>query len=229
MQKNNSSKPQQHFGMNSNAKCSNPKSFSIETFCLYLVYKTWLSSYTISQRIIASLPFKYLSHQFSLHLLSIVMIQGLRTFPRSLHLFFFFPISIYGYIFPDESFYILVLVKSLPKLGCASQSTIEEVLSSTPKPEIPGPSHCSRFALVNIARYGSPLHVCMLDHFSHVRVCVTQRTVACQTLLSTGFSGQEYCSGLPFCHPEDLVDLGIELTSLMSPAQAGRFFTTSTT
>ena len=166
---------------------------------------------------------------FSLHLLAIAMIQGLRTFPRSLHLYFFFPISIYGYIFPDESFYILVLVKSLPKLGCASQSTIEEVLSSTPKPEIPGPSHCSRFALVNIARYGSPLHVCMLDHFSHVRVCLTQQTVACQTLLSTGFSGQEYCSGLPFCHPEDLVDIGIELTSLMSPAQAGRFFTTSTT
>ena len=107
-----------------------------------------------------------------------------------------------------------MLVKSLPKLGYASQSTIEEVLSSTPKPEIPGPSHCSRFALVNIARYGSPLHVCMLNHFSHVRVCVTQRTVACQALLSTGFSGQEYWSGLPFCHPEDLVDLGIELTSL---------------
>ena len=29
-------------------------------------------------------------------------------------------------------------------------------------------------------------------------------------ILSLGFSGQEYCSGLPFPSPEDLPDLGIE-------------------
>ena len=40
-----------------------------------------------------------------------------------------------------------------------------------------------------------------------------------------GFSRQEYCSGLPFLYPEDLPDPGIEHTSLMSPALAGRFFT----
>ena len=44
-----------------------------------------------------------------------------------------------------------------------------------------------------------------------------------------GFSRQEYCSGLPFPSPGDLSDPGIEPTSLMSLALAGRFFTSSTT
>ena len=33
---------------------------------------------------------------------------------------------------------------------------------------------------------------------------------------------------LPLTNPGDIPDLGIELTSLVSPALAGRFFTTST-
>jgi len=44
-----------------------------------------------------------------------------------------------------------------------------------------------------------------------------------------GFSRQEYWSGLPCPPPGDLPHPGIELTSLMSPALAGRFFTTSAT
>ena len=44
-----------------------------------------------------------------------------------------------------------------------------------------------------------------------------------------GFSRQEYWSGLPFPTPGDLLDLGIEPTSLSSSELAGRFFTTSTT
>ena len=40
---------------------------------------------------------------------------------------------------------------------------------------------------------------------------------------------QEYWSGLPCPPPEDLPDPGIEPISLMSPALAGRFFTTSAT
>ena len=44
-----------------------------------------------------------------------------------------------------------------------------------------------------------------------------------------GFSHQEYWSGLPFPPPRDLPNPGIELTSLMSPALAGRLFTTSAT
>ena len=57
----------------------------------------------------------------------------------------------------------------------------------------------------------------------------TQWTVARQALLSMGFSRQEYLSRLPCPPPEDLPDSGIEPTSLMSPALAGGFFTTSTT
>ena len=46
---------------------------------------------------------------------------------------------------------------------------------------------------------------------------------------STGFSRQEYWSGLPHPPPEDLPESGIELTSLKSLALASGFFTTSTT
>ena len=54
-------------------------------------------------------------------------------------------------------------------------------------------------------------------------------TVACQAPLSMEFSRQEYCSGLT-CPPlRGLPDPGIKLTSLMSPALAGRFFIISAT
>ena len=53
--------------------------------------------------------------------------------------------------------------------------------------------------------------------------------VACQTPLSTGFSRQEYWSRLPFPSPGGLPYPGVEHVSLMSPALAGEFFTTSTT
>ena len=43
------------------------------------------------------------------------------------------------------------------------------------------------------------------------------------------FSRQELSHGLPFPPPGDLPYPGIEPTSLMSPALAGRSFTTSTT
>ena len=54
-------------------------------------------------------------------------------------------------------------------------------------------------------------------------------TVACQALLSMGFSRQKYWSGL-LCHPpEDLPHQEIEPASVIFPALKGRFFTTSTT
>ena len=46
--------------------------------------------------------------------------------------------------------------------------------------------------------------------------------------LSMGFSRQEYWSRWPFPPPGDLSDPETEPVSLMSPALAGRFFTTST-
>ena len=44
-----------------------------------------------------------------------------------------------------------------------------------------------------------------------------------------GFSRQEYWSGLPCPPPGNLPDPGIEPASLIPPALAGRFLTTSTT
>ena len=65
--------------------------------------------------------------------------------------------------------------------------------------------------------------VCML---SHVWLFVTPWTVALQALLSMEFYRQEYWSGLPFSSAGDLPNPEIEPASLVSPALAGRFFTT---
>ena len=67
----------------------------------------------------------------------------------------------------------------------------------------------------------------MLSCFSPVQLFALLWTVACQAPLSMGFSRQEHQSGLPGPPPQDLPDLGIELTSLTSPALAGRPFTIS--
>ena len=55
---------------------------------------------------------------------------------------------------------------------------------------------------------------------------VTPWTVAHQAPLSMGFSQQGYWSGLPFSHPGGLPNPGTKPTSPVSPALAGRFFTT---
>ena len=60
---------------------------------------------------------------------------------------------------------------------------------------------------------------------SCVQLFATLWTVARQAPLSTGFSRQEYGSGLPFPPPGDLPDPGIEPMCLKSPAVAGGFFT----
>ena len=54
-------------------------------------------------------------------------------------------------------------------------------------------------------------------------------TVTHQAPLSMGFSRQEYWNGLPFLTPGDLPNPGIKPASLVSPALAGGFFTTSDT
>ena len=69
----------------------------------------------------------------------------------------------------------------------------------------------------------------MPSHFSRVRLSVTPWTVAHQAPLSMGFSRQEYCSGLPFPSLGDPPDPGSKPMSLVSPALAGGFFTTSAT
>ena len=69
----------------------------------------------------------------------------------------------------------------------------------------------------------------MLSHFSHIWLFVSLWTVACQAPVSMRFSRQEYWSVLPCPPPRDLPYPGIKPRSLMPPALAGRFFTTSTT
>ena len=71
------------------------------------------------------------------------------------------------------------------------------------------------------------MYACVLSHFSHVQFFVTLWTVAHQAPLSMGLSRQEYWSGLLCPAPGDLPNPGIEPASLISPALAGKFFTTS--
>ena len=94
------------------------------------------------------------------------------------------------------------------------------------------PSHLE-FTVQDSARVGrlkalgsSCVHVHML---SHVQLFAAPWTVAHQASLSRGFSRQEYWGGLPFPSPGNLPDPEMEPTSLVSPALAGRFFTTSAT
>ena len=63
------------------------------------------------------------------------------------------------------------------------------------------------------------MHYYML---SHVGLFATPWAVDHQAPLSTGFSRQEYWSGLPFTSPGNLPDPGIQPGS---SALAGRFFT----
>ena len=56
---------------------------------------------------------------------------------------------------------------------------------------------------------------------SHVRLLVTPWTAVCQAPLSMGFSRQECWSGVPLPSPEELPDLEMESTPLVSPALAG--------
>ena len=65
----------------------------------------------------------------------------------------------------------------------------------------------------------------MILLFSRVRLFATPWTIACQAPLSTGFSRQEYWSGLPLPSPGNLPDPGHKPAS---PALAGGFFTAET-
>ena len=65
--------------------------------------------------------------------------------------------------------------------------------------------------------------VVAVELLSHVWLFVTPWTVVCQVPLPMGFPRQEYWSGVPFPPPGDLPNSGIEP---LSPALAGRFFTT---
>ena len=73
------------------------------------------------------------------------------------------------------------------------------------------------------------MRACVLSCFNRVCLFATPCIVARQGPLSMAFSKQESWSGLPCPPPGDLPNPGIEPTSLMSPALASMFFTTSAT
>ena len=58
----------------------------------------------------------------------------------------------------------------------------------------------------------------VVQTLSHILLFATPSTEAHQTLLSMGFSRQEYWSELPFPSPGEFPNPGIELTYLVSPA-----------
>ena len=130
--------------------------------------------------------------------------------------------------------------------NCVSKFTCSFVTAATrnyytrlqqnwlPSQELTGPRQDASFSPKNVLLMPYFQRVprvcrCVLSSFSRVRCFTTPWTVAHQALLSMGLSRQEYWSGQPFLPPEDLPDQGIEPASLMPPALAGRFFTTSAT
>ena len=70
-------------------------------------------------------------------------------------------------------------------------------------------------------------HAHVLSCFSRVWLFVTPWSVALQAPLYKRFFRQEYWSGMPYSPSGDLRNPRIESASLMSPALAGRLFTTS--
>ena len=69
----------------------------------------------------------------------------------------------------------------------------------------------------------------MLSRFSHVQLFAIPQTVAHQAPLFIEFCRQEYWSELPCPPPGDLPNSEIKPVSLVSPALADGFFTTSAT
>ena len=90
------------------------------------------------------------------------------------------------------------------------------VLSRKKELKMPFAATLMDLEIIILSRVSQP---CMCaQSFSCVRLFATPWTVACQPPLSTGFSRQEYRTGLPFLLPGDLPDPGIEPASPVSPA-----------
>ena len=75
-----------------------------------------------------------------------------------------------------------------------------------------------KWDLPNITATHARERMCVLSHFSHIRLFATLCTLVLQGPLSMGFSRQGYWSQLPCPPPGDLPNTGIEPTSPASPA-----------
>ena len=91
------------------------------------------------------------------------------------------------------------------------------------------PAYCQHARHGPLLRTLFPEQLCVYEVTSVLSDSVTPWTVARQAPGSMGFSRQEYSSESPCPPPGGLPDPGLEPGSLMSPALAGGFFTTSTT
>ena len=80
------------------------------------------------------------------------------------------------------------------------------------------------FVSYNFAKFTDWKWKVKVKSHSRVRLFATLWTVAHQAPPSTGFSRQEYWSGLPFPSPGNLPDPGIEPRSPTLQADAGRHF-----
>ena len=74
---------------------------------------------------------------------------------------------------------------------------------------------------------GGNVYVVSAQLYLIVSLCDPMDCVARQAPLCLGFFREEHWSGLPFPSPGDLPNPGLEPTSIMNPALAGRLFTTA--
>ena len=107
-------------------------------------------------------------------------------------------------------------VKSSYTLRCYKKAS-ESPVSEKPGARLSNKSWAEEFFL-------GTLKVGIVQLLSHVRLFATSWTVAHQALCPWGFSRQEYLNSLPFPSPRDLPRSWVKL---VSPALAGRFFTTN--
>ena len=80
-----------------------------------------------------------------------------------------------------------------------------------------------------VLKYLFNLCACVLSCFSHVQLFEMLWTVACQALLSMGFSQARILEWVAISSSRESSQLRIKPKSLMSPALAGGFFSTSAT
>ena len=86
------------------------------------------------------------------------------------------------------------------------------------------------YLVITPTEWSFNIYMCaVLSHVSRVQLFVTPRTIVCQAPLSMGILQARILEWLPSPLPGDVPDPEIKPSFLLSPALAGRFFTTSAT
>ena len=115
--------------------------------------------------------------------------------------------------------------RDTPSFPLSTDSQIQ--LNTSQKESVTLPS--KRIPPAPVLVFPISMRACMLSPLSCVKPFVTIWTVAHQVPLPLGLSRQDYCGGFP-CPPSgDHPNPRVEPVFLMSPALAGRFFTTPAT